>query len=46
MPTCKSGLHNFGLTASVNSPEEFAEVIKTDTAKWAQVIRAANIKGE
>ena len=35
-----------GLTASVNSPEEFAEVIKTDTAKWAKVIRAANIKAE
>src|SRR6516165_1322515 len=35
-----------GLTASVNSPEEFAEVIKTDTAKWAHVIRAANIKAE
>jgi len=35
-----------GLEASVNSPEEFAVVIKTDTAKWAKVIRAANIKPE
>src|SRR5215472_3080850 len=35
-----------GLEASVNSPEEFAIVIKTDTAKWAKVIRAANIKPE
>jgi tripartite-type tricarboxylate transporter receptor subunit TctC len=35
-----------GLEASVSSPEEFAEVIKTDTAKWAKVIRAANIKAE
>jgi tripartite-type tricarboxylate transporter receptor subunit TctC len=35
-----------GLEASVNSPEEFAVVIKTDTAKWAKVIRAANIKAE
>ena len=35
-----------GLEASVNSPEEFAAVIKTDTAKWAHVLRAANIKAE
>jgi tripartite-type tricarboxylate transporter receptor subunit TctC len=35
-----------GLEASVNSPEEFVAVIKTDTAKWAKVIRAANIKAE
>jgi tripartite-type tricarboxylate transporter receptor subunit TctC len=35
-----------GLEASANSPEEFAVVIKTDTAKWAKVIRAANIKPE
>jgi len=35
-----------GLEASASSPEEFAMVIKTDTAKWAKVIRAANIKAE
>ena len=35
-----------GLEASLNSPEEFAVVIKSDTAKWAKVIRAANIKAE
>jgi hypothetical protein len=35
-----------GLEASLNSPEEFAVVIKSDTAKWAKVIRAANIKPE
>ena len=33
-----------GLEASLNSPEEFAVVIKSDTANWAKVIRAANIK--
>jgi len=32
--------------ASLNSPEEFAVVIKSDTVKWAKVIRAANIKAE
>ena len=35
-----------GLEASLDSPEEFAVVIKSDTAKWAKVIRAANIKPE
>ena len=35
-----------GLEASLNSPEEFAVAIKTDTAKWAKVIHAANIKAE
>ena len=35
-----------GLEVSLNSPEEFAVVIKSDTAKWAKVIRAANIKAE
>jgi tripartite-type tricarboxylate transporter receptor subunit TctC len=35
-----------GLEASVNSPEEFAVIIKTDIAKWAKVIRAANIKAD
>jgi len=35
-----------GLEVSLNSPEEFAVVIRSDTAKWAKVIRAANIKAE
>ena len=35
-----------GLEVSLKSPEEFAAVIKTDTAKWAKVIRTANIKPE
>jgi tripartite-type tricarboxylate transporter receptor subunit TctC len=35
-----------GLETSLNSPEEFAGLIKSDTAKWAKVIRAANIKPE
>ena len=35
-----------GIEVSLNSPKEFALVIKTDIAKWAKVIRAANIKAE
>jgi tripartite-type tricarboxylate transporter receptor subunit TctC len=33
-----------GLAAAVNSPGEFAAVIKADIAKWAKVIKDANIK--
>ena len=33
-----------GLEASINSPAEFAAVIKADTAKWAKVIKDAGIK--
>ena len=39
-------ISQLGLEASLNSPEEFVVVIKSDTAKWAKVIRAANIKPE
>jgi tripartite-type tricarboxylate transporter receptor subunit TctC len=35
-----------GLETALNSSEEFALLIKTDTAKWAKVIRAANFKPE
>jgi hypothetical protein len=35
-----------GFEAVANSPTEFAERIETDIVKWAQVIQAANIKGE
>ena len=30
----------------VTSPEQFAEYIKRDSAKWAKVLREANIKAE
>jgi len=51
-PKCRYGFRisareriaQLGLEASINSPEEFAVVIKTDTAKWAKVIRDANIQ--
>ena len=29
-----------------NSPEEFAQWLKTDIAKWTRVVREANIKVE
>ena len=39
-------LAQLGLAAAVNSPDEFAAVIKADIAKWAKVIKDANIKAE
>ena len=37
-------LAQLGLDVAVNSPDEFAAVIKADIAKWAKVIKDANIK--
>ena len=34
------------MTPFVSSPEQFAALIKADTAKFAKVIKAANIKFE
>ena len=37
-------LAQLGLEVAVNSPDEFAAVINADIAKWAKVIKEANIK--
>jgi tripartite-type tricarboxylate transporter receptor subunit TctC len=37
-------LAQLGLDVAVNSPNEFAAVINADIAKWAKVIKDANIK--
>lgn len=37
-------LAQLGLEVAVNSPDEFAAVINADIAKWAKVIKDANIK--
>jgi tripartite-type tricarboxylate transporter receptor subunit TctC len=37
-------LAQLGLEVEVNSPDEFAAVINADIAKWAKVIKDANIK--
>jgi tripartite-type tricarboxylate transporter receptor subunit TctC len=39
-------LAQLGLDVAINSPDELAAVIKADIAKWAKVIREANIKTE
>jgi tripartite-type tricarboxylate transporter receptor subunit TctC len=35
-----------GVEPYVNSPESFAALMKSDMAKWAKVIKSANIKLE
>lgn len=42
----RARLTALGLNVVGNKPDEFAAVIKADTAKWAAVIRANNIKAE
>jgi tripartite-type tricarboxylate transporter receptor subunit TctC len=43
-PDMRERIAQLGLEASINSPQEFAAVIKADAAKWAKVIKDAGIK--
>ena len=43
-PEVKSRLGNMGLEASPLTPEQFAEFIKSEIAKWAREARAAGIE--
>jgi tripartite-type tricarboxylate transporter receptor subunit TctC len=45
-PTMKERLATLGFEPVGSTASEFAAQIRTDTAKWAKVIRAANIKAE
>jgi tripartite-type tricarboxylate transporter receptor subunit TctC len=42
----KAKLAQLGLDAASDPPEAFAAIIKADIAKWAKVIKDANIKAE
>jgi tripartite-type tricarboxylate transporter receptor subunit TctC len=44
LPDVKERLTTLGFDSIASSPEEFGARIRTDTEKWAKVIRAANIK--
>jgi tripartite-type tricarboxylate transporter receptor subunit TctC len=45
-PETKAVFTNEGAEPVGNKPEEFAAIIKNETAKWAKVIRAAGIKAD
>jgi tripartite-type tricarboxylate transporter receptor subunit TctC len=46
LPEIKKRLATLGFDPIASSPEEFGAQIRTDSEKWAKVIRAANIKAE
>jgi tripartite-type tricarboxylate transporter receptor subunit TctC len=46
MPDVKQFLFNQGLDAHPTTPEEFGAYIKSETAKWAKVVKAAGIKAQ
>jgi tripartite-type tricarboxylate transporter receptor subunit TctC len=46
LPDMKERIAAFGFDAVGNTPEEFGEQISFELGKWADVIRAANIKAE
>lgn len=45
-PEVKDAMAQQGLEVSTSSPEEFAAVIKSETATWAELIKAADIRAE
>ena len=45
-PEMKQKLAQLALDTASDQPQAFGEIIKADTAKWAKVIKEANIKAE
>lgn len=46
MPDVQDGFRREGMEPAINTPEEFAARIKSETAVWSKLIKAAGIKGE
>jgi tripartite-type tricarboxylate transporter receptor subunit TctC len=44
LPAVRDRLAALGAEPTGGTPEQFAETIRTDTARWAQVVRAAGIR--
>jgi tripartite-type tricarboxylate transporter receptor subunit TctC len=45
-PEARKKLVDLGFVVVASTPEEFAAQIRSQTAKWAKVVKAANIKAE
>jgi tripartite-type tricarboxylate transporter receptor subunit TctC len=45
-PEVREKMQSMGANVIGNKPEEFAAFMRTETAKWAKVIKAANIRAE
>ncbi len=46
LPELKAKLSNLGLDPIGGSPEDFAEIMRTEGERWAKVIKAAGIKAK
>ena len=46
MPDVKEFLHNQGLDAAPGTPEQFGAYIKSETAKWAKVVKDAGMHAD
>jgi tripartite-type tricarboxylate transporter receptor subunit TctC len=46
MPDVKARLLDAGIIATPSTPEQFTGYIKSETQKWAKVVKAANIKAD
>ena len=46
IPDVQEGFRREGMEPAINTPEEFAARIKSETVIWAKLIKAAGIKGE
>jgi tripartite-type tricarboxylate transporter receptor subunit TctC len=46
LPEIRAQLAAQSIEAAAGSPEQFGELIRADTAKWARVVNAAGIKAE
>lgn len=44
LPEIKNRLPSLGIEASTNTPDEFAAYLRADVAKWARVVRKANVQ--
>jgi len=46
MPEIHELINNIGYEPTGTTPEQLAEIIHTETATWAKVIKDANIRAE
>lgn len=46
MPDTQQRLSEQGIDVTPSSPEEFAEFVKTEVAKWAKVVKEAGISAD
>ena len=45
-PTCRERMAALGLEPAGGTPEAFGEFVKEDIARWAKVIKAANVRAD